>query len=246
MTERNDYPESLFEQEAEQPADRRQGSNRLKTRRAKNLFRLGVSCLSLMLVTALVLVSGSFSYFSSGETSTDDLTPLTAAAFGVEVEVSGTYAFGQDVYGDATDENNHHYVAYAFDVRNESQVPVKCNIELNIAVRYTGEDIMENVNFYFCEDGGTDSDAITNFDGETLKKDKTIVLAYNTETDGSPFDFAAGDTKTFVLVADCNKAWGIGTSTASNHLLLSNNNPGSKDDVHAITVTAEQATGEGE
>ena len=130
MTEPNNYTIFLSEQDAEQPAGRRhRRAKHLKKSGGKRLFRLGVSCLALLLVTSLVLVSGSFSQFSSGPSNMENFPNLTVAAFGVEVRENAPYDPEEEYDAD-------HIVLYSFTIDNtSSQVPIICDITFNVEIK---------------------------------------------------------------------------------------------------------------
>lgn len=93
----------------------------MKTHKSKKILRLGVTCLSLLMITALLMVGGSF----SKHTSTGDITgipSLTVAGLD-EDDIAVTV----DSFGDKIDKD--HVILCAVRIDNESDVPVTCGLD---------------------------------------------------------------------------------------------------------------------
>lgn len=119
-----------------------------KTRK-KNLYRIAVACLSLLLVTALLLVGGTFSKNASrGKVASSNFSINTA---GFEVNISeadppdGKLSDNVDLSTSPWNDNyNHQEAVCAFNIEG-SGMPIYCDIELVIEV----ENHINNLIFYF-------------------------------------------------------------------------------------------------
>lgn len=236
MTEHNDGRTFPPESDAARPVLYRYQPKHLKKRGGQKPFRLGVSCLALLLATVLLLVSGSFSYFSGGPSETGSFPTLTVATFGVEVAEGneGPYYPGDD-YG------NKQLVLYSFEINNQSHVPVFCDIDFNVTItgyEQSGAEKIEDLSFLFIDEDKYDyanKDDSDYYLAMGVKSNSTATVDYDTtveEDDIPPIYIEATGTKTFVLILDYNDC--------------ATNDQRKVTTTGTLTVTAEQADHAGE
>lgn len=84
------------------------------------LFRLGAQCLVLLMITATLLVGGSFSKITS-EGSTTEFPPLTVANF--DVEIAEEPLTDDDRHAEYA-LSDHQLVVCAFTITNNSDVDI--------------------------------------------------------------------------------------------------------------------------
>lgn len=196
MTEHNDRPAAGLQSPAEP----------LKTRKSSKLFRLGVSCLVLLMFTALLLAGGSF----SKNTSTGEISisfPLTMADFNVEAVDAGYTS------GEKYDENQ--LVVYAFTVNNDSDVDITYDMVFDISI----SEVIDGFKFILVDESNIDNNIDFNSSGQTE-------IDYSTEDNGNAFFQSMADAKTYVLVADysgCDRAPASPTITVSGTITITVN-----------------------
>lgn len=134
MMEHNDRPMILLaEPDTVKPVNRRHSrAQHLKKRRGRTLFRLGVSFFTMLVLTAMLPLGGTFSKYTS---QSPELTipPLTAGSFAFKATEMTKEEMGN--YGNTIGLSENEILAYAFTVSNSdtsgkvSDVDMTCNLD---------------------------------------------------------------------------------------------------------------------
>lgn len=138
MTEPNDRPTELPVEAAP-----------LKTHKSGKFFRLGIACLALLLVTALILIGGSFSKIISKGT----ITGLTLQAEGFDIEAEAYDYSNYDERRDKAveilgDDGNDPCVICSFTVTNHSQIDALLDIVIETEYSSNAADPLNEVAFF--------------------------------------------------------------------------------------------------
>ncbi len=97
------------------------------------LFRLGIYCLVLLMITATLLVGGSFSKFTLSSPDVSGIPSLMVARLteeDIEVEpLDPDDDSRQSAGGFTVDDPDNQVILYAFNIINNSEVPVTCGLD---------------------------------------------------------------------------------------------------------------------
>lgn len=135
MTDHNDRPMILLPKpDTVQPVlGWSHRAKHLKKRRGRKLFRLGVSCLSMLVITALLSVGGTFSKYTTSGGTEEALSIQTGTFASSGEDITDTVRTNKTPYGLADTD----VVVAAFTIRNSNAGKTSV-VDLNVDVNLIG------------------------------------------------------------------------------------------------------------
>ncbi len=145
MTEPNDRPTEL-------PVEVEPS----KTHKSNKVFRLGISCLALLLVTALIFVGGTFSKNTSNG-SFDGLS-IQAAEFNLTVKDTWSGSNNDRLGSSCGFKGDEYVVLCSFEVNYTGDVDISCDLVFHVS---TNKNLDPDVRFELYDENARDTPKAT-------------------------------------------------------------------------------------
>ncbi len=216
----------------------------MKTNKTKKILRLGVSCLSLLMISALLMVGGSF----SKHTSTGEITgiPSLTVAGLKEEDIDVTLEDPGTEYGD------NMAILCTVKITNKSEVPVTCSLDFWAHVSEVGgldTGTLANMKVLLDINGELLSDSyydVDDFSGNLTVGSNIHVSTNPVEDIDEAIYVKAADDEDTLGEAICAIVFDLsdcGSAATADTLSIS---PGDHEEEHtnAVTLTVKQAAKE--
>lgn len=125
---------------------RRSRAKHLKRRRRRFGFRLGVSCLSMLVITALLSVGGTFSKYTS-RSSELRIPSLTAGSFAFEANMMTEEE--QTEYQSELSLGDKQILACAFTVSNQDKNGTVCDVDMTCDLNFRCNFVVDSSKPYW-------------------------------------------------------------------------------------------------